>query len=40
MHEHTTHIDRHNNILCHCGKIFVRNFSNKKFRMWDNDRDI
>ena len=41
MHEHMTKIDRYNNLICfHCGKIFVRNFHNKRFRMWDNDRDI
>ena len=43
MHEHTTHIDRYNNLICHCGKIFVRNITvlpdYVEYRT-DADRDI
>jgi len=26
-HTHTTHVDRYQNLICTCGKIFVRNMT-------------
>ncbi len=43
MHKHITHIDRYNNLICDCGKIFVRNIARQpdyvQYRT-DSDRDI
>jgi len=26
-HTHTTHVDRYQNLICTCGKIFIRNMT-------------